>query len=240
MKTDDLDIVYIVRPGESNEELRYSLRSVAKNFPHRNIFIAGYKPSWVKNVTPIPVHQTGTKYQNAEANWQAAMADNRISRNFVLFNDDFFILQPVTELPNYHRGKLADVIAHYHELQPGGAYVTNMARTAQMLDKLGVKQQAQFSYALHVPMIMNREKRQLLYRISELLNPEKRDIQMRTLYGCFYRIGGIEIKDVKLSKVEHTPTGGETFLSSLDNSFKNGKVGTYLRNTFTEKCRYEL
>ncbi|MFA5172557.1 MAG: hypothetical protein WC426_13430, partial [Sulfuriferula sp.] len=182
MKLDNLDIVYIVRPGESNEELRYSLRSVAKNFPHNRIIIAGYKPTWVKGVTAIVTKQTGSKYDNAEVNWQAVMAEPSI-KDFVLFNDDFFVMKHVSKLPVYHRGSLADIIEYYHRVLPGGAYVTNMARTAKMLDKLGIPAKEQLSYALHVPMIMNRERRQLLCGIAHLLDPTDKNIQMRTPHG---------------------------------------------------------
>lgn len=238
MKTDNLDIVYIVRPGEENEELRYSLRSVAKNFPHRKIFIAGYKPTWISSeVEWIPVNQSGNKYSNAEANWVAAMQDKRITPDFVLFNDDFFIMQPIDELKNYHRGDLADIIAEYHAKQPGSAYSQNMTRTSNMLKRLGVEKPK--SYALHIPMIMNREKRQLLCKIAPLVNPNGKDYQMRTLYGNFYRIGGTQTKDVKISNKFNVPKKADIFLSTLDGSFRDGKVGTYIKNTFQEKCRYE-
>lgn len=238
MKTDGLDIVYIVRPGESNEELRYSLRSVAKNFPHKRVIIAGYKPTWVKDVLHLPSEQKGTKYQNAEANWRAVMAEPSI-KDFVLFNDDFFIMRHVAKLPVYHRGDLADIINYYHSKYPGQAYVLNMTRTATMLDKLGIPKKDQKSYALHVPMVMNREKRALLCKIAEMLNPDGKDYQMRTLYGNFYRLGGAEMADVKVSLKDVVPDTSQTFLSTLDDSFRDGKIGVYIRNTFPDKCRYE-
>lgn len=40
-----MDLVYIVKNSEVNEDLRYSLRSVAKFVPHNKIWIVGYKPS---------------------------------------------------------------------------------------------------------------------------------------------------------------------------------------------------
>lgn len=238
VKTDSLDIVYIVRPGESNEELRYSLRSVAKNFPHKRIVIAGYKPSWIKNVLYLPAEQKGTKYQNAENNWRAVMKEPSI-KDFVLFNDDFFIMRHVSKLPVYHRGELAEIINYYHSKYPGQAYVNNMVRTATMLDKLGVPKKEQRSYALHVPMVMNNQKRALLCKIAELLNPDGKDYQMRTLYGNFYRLGGAEMADVKINRPEVVPNVDETFVSTLDDSFRDGKVGVYIRRVFSDKCKYE-
>lgn len=36
-----MDLVYIVKEDENNEELRYSLRSVAKYLPQNKIWIVG-------------------------------------------------------------------------------------------------------------------------------------------------------------------------------------------------------
>jgi hypothetical protein len=48
------DVVYVVRPGNRNEELRYSLRSIAAHLPHRRVWLAGFCPSWVRNISFIP------------------------------------------------------------------------------------------------------------------------------------------------------------------------------------------
>ena len=40
MNTKDLDIIYFVKDCFINEELRFSLRSVAKNLPHRKVWAA--------------------------------------------------------------------------------------------------------------------------------------------------------------------------------------------------------
>ena len=41
MDTKDLDIVYFVKDTPTNEELRISLRSVAKNMPHKRVWVFG-------------------------------------------------------------------------------------------------------------------------------------------------------------------------------------------------------
>jgi hypothetical protein len=66
-----MDYVYVVKEtptsGTATLELRYSLRSL-RNFPRGRVFIAGFKPSWVKNVTHIPTVQRGSKLINAYSN----------------------------------------------------------------------------------------------------------------------------------------------------------------------------
>ena len=49
-----LDFVYIVGKSEKNEDLRYSLRSIAKHYPDHKVWIVVYKPSCVTNVELLP------------------------------------------------------------------------------------------------------------------------------------------------------------------------------------------
>ena len=65
------DIVYVVRPGERNEELRYSLRSLS-NLPHGRVWIAGYMPKWVTGVEHIPSPAKPGSHVHAKANLRAA------------------------------------------------------------------------------------------------------------------------------------------------------------------------
>lgn len=234
--TKDMDIVYIVRAGEVNEELRYSLRSL-KNIPHRRVVIAGYIPKWVHNVTAIPVEQRlMTKYANAEQNWQYAMNDTRVTDDFVLFNDDFFVMKPVPGVPTLHRGKLSDVIDYYSNIN-SGQYLQNMERTRDLLLEFGITEP--LSYALHVPMVMNKKRRKVLQATQLMFNEKALDIQMRTLYGNFYHLGGDYYEDVKANKLDDEPNKKAEFLSSNDQTFMRGKIGQYIKDTFTEKSPYE-
>lgn len=238
LKLTDMDVVYIVREGEVNEELRYSLRSVAKNFPHHQVVIAGYCPRWVQNVRRLETNQgrLTNKYDKAELNWQAAMNAPDVTEDFMLFNDDFFIMKPVTEVPNYHRGDLDDVIAEYAD-KPG-SYLENMLNTRELLHKLGLRELK--SYALHAPMQMNKLRRKLLQTAVVECGYTGRDTQMRTLYGNFWRLGGERMPDVKATTRSTDPDKKVTFLSSSDDTFKFGKIGFYIREQFKEKCKYEV
>ena len=50
------DIVYFVKESESNEELRYSLRSLV-NFPHRYVWFYGGCPEGLNPDFHVPVKQ---------------------------------------------------------------------------------------------------------------------------------------------------------------------------------------
>lgn len=233
---ENCDVVYIVRPGDDNEELRYSLRSVAANMPHRNVVIAGHTPKWVRNVTSIDTNQLAerSKYAAAMLNWKAAINSDEVSENFILFNDDFFIMQPIEYLKVFNRGPLDNVIEYYQD--KGGPYVHNMKRTRKLLKDMGATDLR--SYALHIPMPLNKTRYKFLLGGVEAAGYELDGIQMRTLYGNFWRIGGEYHDDVKINKVDEKPDPNAVFLSSLDESF-SGLVGDLVRERFNTKCIYE-
>lgn len=237
MKLTNMDIVYIVRPGDDNEELRYSLRTVAKNLPHRRVVIAGHTPDWVKNVHSIEVSQDGDKYENAAKNWAAAMDDESVSEAFIAMNDDFYIMKPLHTLPTLHRGDLERVIGYY--IKTPGPYLYNMRETRDMLLKLGCQETELKSYALHVPMVMEKTKRRITTYAIEALGKREHNVQMRTLYGNLWRIGGEEMADVKSSNRNSVIAKNDTFLSSNDQAFNEGSIGQLLREQFSEKCNYE-
>lgn len=241
MYTHDLDVVYTLKEQDDNEELRYSLRSLAQNMPHRNVFFAGYMPTWVRNAYHIPVSQDkGSKYLNSRANIMAACHDQEVSDNFVLMNDDFFILQPTDYIEWHFRDTLDNVIQVFAEQHGTGPYLRGMRRTKQILEDLGQAVHGPIkSYELHIPMIFNKRKRILMLDIQELVNPQQDLFHSNTLYGNFWSVGGRRMKDVKIYDNISLPPKHSQFLSTDDNSFRVGKVGQYVREKFTLRCNYE-
>ena len=103
------DVVYVVRPGDDNEELRYSLRSVAKNAPHRDVWIVGTVPSWTQNVKGLPLTAADEKFANQRQSLTAAAGEKGISDPFVLFNDDMFVMEPITEWRTWNLDTIEEV-----------------------------------------------------------------------------------------------------------------------------------
>lgn len=92
-----MDIVYVVREGEKNDNLRYSLRSL-KNIPHDDVYIIGHKPEWVKNVKYINrMQRVRNKFQNISRNMWLATKTSSISDDFIYMDDDFALLPTATE-----------------------------------------------------------------------------------------------------------------------------------------------
>lgn len=225
------DVLYMVKPGEENEELKYSLRSL-KNLNHGQVFIAGYKPSWVNDrILHIPVDQDGEKYDNVRKNWLAALHDDRLSDDFVLMNDDFFIMQPTKEIPVLRRKKnIEHYIELFEKLNPTSHYVTTMKKSRDLLRSWGVEDID--SYDLHVPMLINKQK------MLALFDKESDFGHRRTVYGNYYKLGGERIADVKVINDAQAIPYTQQFLSTIDESFAQGKVGEYIRKKFAKVLVY--
>lgn len=224
------DILYIVKQSEDNPELKYSLRSL-KNLNHGHVFIAGYKPSWVdERVEHIPNQQSGNKYQNIRSNWVAALNDPRLGDEFVLMNDDFYVLKPTKYVPALRRLK---PIEHYIELfskvNPDSYYVTTMKQARDLVRSWGIKEVD--SYELHVPMTFNKQKaKQLL----TLLPDDYPLTHFRTLYGNYYKLGGERIRDVKIVSDTHDISYDGRFLSTHDDYFENSDTKDFLEKKFAK------
>lgn len=208
-----MDFVYFCRPG-NNEELRYSIRSLYANYSNANVWVVGDKPDWyVGNYLHVP--QTKTKFNNVLESIRSVIDCKEISQSFVLMNDDFFILQPMKTIRNYHGGKLIDKINKYDDLMPSSAYVKMLKATYDRLVKLGIPDP--LDYELHVPMLMNKRK------LARSLTP---GILWRSMYGNLNSVGGKKMKDVKVyisgpfkNNLSYNLSEHESFLSTDDSSF---------------------
>lgn len=227
------DIVIPVRDGDHNPSLRYTLRSIAAHVPHRKVWIAGHMPPWVRGVGFIPTRQTATKYQNSRANWKAAFDHPEVADNVLVFNDDFFVMRPITAVPPMHRGRLSDVYDHFLSRVKPGRYMLGMEQTMGLLDELGIADP--LCYELHVPMLINRAKYLEMWETaSRIKYPHS-----RTLYGNLWGLGGGKIPDPKIMSSGPVFPRSSTYLSTLPSAFTRGHVGAYIRGQFPRPCRYE-
>ena len=230
--TQPLDLVYMIKEDEDNEELRYSLRSL-KNLPHRKVFFAGYKPSWVKNVEHIAVEQTGNKYDNIARNFIEICKCTDISDDFILMNDDFFIIKKIAHVPNLRRLKPLKHYAKLYDNNKDKTYQSTLLHAVEFIKRLGLKDID--SYEMHAPMVINRVK--CLKLIS--MYPEVNTQHRRSNYGNYYQIGGKRMKDVKVVRDGMDFSKDIPFLSTIDNVFDGSEVGRFIMGKFTKKCEYE-
>jgi hypothetical protein len=227
-----VDIVYICRPGD-NEELRYSIRSISENMPHDNIWLVGSKPKWF-NGNFIPVIDGINKFENIKNCIRAASESKEISSDFVLMNDDFFLLKKIDHLPDYNGGSLKTKVEEYQKLNPSAYYTKLLANTLKLLNKLGYKDP--IDYDIHVPMIMNKEKLKIALTHS---------YSIRSVYGNMFDVGGEKIRDVKVygkgrlnARSYDYLNSDFPFVSTIDESF-NSLYETILKEMFSSPSIYE-
>jgi hypothetical protein len=233
-----LDVVYIVKAGESNEELRHSLRSLA-NMPVRQVWMVGYRPKWVKEtVGYIPVIQRGQKNQNTWHNWRAMAASPELPDRFVLMNDDFYIMRPVTAIPAYHRGNL-DVMIDWYAQQRLNSWRSRAVSTRALLRAVHPDVEL-FSYELHLPLMIDRAAMaEALNHLAHARRAPAEHYNKRTWYGNYAQIGGWKADDVKaMGGKAGMPTTDLPFLSTSPHSWP-GLVGGTIRRIFAEMSPYE-
>lgn len=228
-----MDYVYTCRTGD-NEELRYSIRSVIKNLPEGNIWVVGGKPNWYAG-NFIDVPQTAGKYQNVRRSLQTICNTNQISDNFVLMNDDFFILNKLDSVPTFHGGLLKDKMHSYQDLNPRSGYTMMIEETYSELLQMGIE--SPLDYELHIPMVMNKKLLRKSLGSTSL---------WRSIYGNKYSIGGETMNDVKYyfsgAMTDRSPNiknNTLSYLSSEDRSF-DMLLKTVLQKEFSDPSQFEL
>lgn len=182
-----MDAVYVVRPGEANEPLRFSLRSLV-NVDHGEVHIFGHAPSWVRNVSVVERPRLVSSYHTVTRHIAAACLDSFVSDPFMLWNDDFYATKPVGRLPSYHRGPLATQVKQFENRHD--EWAASLRATARILEPDAL------SYELHVPMIVH--KTQMLAAIALIDRLGISSACRRTVYGNLAGLDGTKIPDPKM------------------------------------------
>lgn len=230
------DVVYIVRPGNENEELRYSLRSLA-NVPHGEVTLIGHCPPWVRNVRHVFAPQRDPsrfKYANTTASLR--LLAEKGPDEFALFNDDFFCVRPVADMPRpATRGTLRALADERLADGRNSPYGVMLRDTAAILIEAGHSDP--LAYTLHVPMVMNRDALAMTLEYGERHRAAAPALSWRSLYGNLMRLGGEWQPDVKVHGAGPVPPG--PWVSTTDTSFRYHEVGRRLRHALCHPSPYE-
>ena len=228
-----MDFVYICKPGD-NEELRYSIRSVLYSFPDAKIWVVGGKPKWYSG-NYISVDQNHHKYANAINNLHAVCDSDEISEEFVLMNDDFFIIKKINKIDQFYNGLLSTKIDRYIQITGSSMYIKKLIMTRTRLVDSGIENP--LDYELHIPMIMEKEKlKNIILKYPSCL--------WRSMYGNIYNVGGSQMEDVKIyinkkhSARSNEITTNSIFMSTEDQAFKM-MLDKVLIKMFPDKSKYE-
>lgn len=227
------DIIYFLKDGQ-NEELRYSLRSVAKNFPHDRVIFYGGCPIGIQPDIYVPIEQNQpSKWQNVRMMIEQACSNDEISENFWLFNDDFFVMRQITDLRPRHQGKIIDHINDVETKHGSATPYTQLLRHQLETIKKFMNPYDALDYALHMPMLINRKK------ALTMLKAFPNEPMFRSLYGNHQKLGGIQVEDCKFGTIREPKNKDSEFLSTSDEAFIGHDIGEYIRQQFTEPSRWE-
>lgn len=238
-----IDIVYILG-NESpwlNKEILYSLRSVEKNIRgYRKIFIVGHKPHFLNDlVTEIPYEDIYfNKARNIMHKVRRAAGDSRVSGNFMLLNDDYFIVEPISahSYPYYWKCDLKESLQiNAHNLN----YHSHLKSTREALLSKGFNTK---NFDTHYPIIYNKIK---FRRVCAKYNWNvTAGYTMRSIYCNTLAIEGQQREDCKINHPHVTESwprvnaARECF--SIGDRSINTSLEKYLHRLFPNKSRYEL
>lgn len=222
------DVVYILKKDVEPDELRYSLRSLV-NFPHGKVWFFTGCPEGFRPDRFVPFEQVGRqKWHKATSTYRAICETDEVTDKFWMFNDDFFILEKTEELPYMYNGHLAELISFKRRHSGASTYTRRLGETRMELER---RELDTLNYCIHAPMLF--EKAKVLKVLDEFA-----DFPMfRSIYGNYWKVGGIDTKDVKVSTPNGLPDG--PLCSTSDQSFREGAVGEFIRNRFKDPCKWE-
>lgn len=228
------DVVYFVKESSSNEELVYSLRSLEKNWSYKSVWFCGGCPAVLEPDHHLKIKQIGlNKWEKVRYSIKLVCLNNKIPEDFWLFNDDFFILKPFRNPRPQYNGTLSDYIESIKMKHAGShsQYTLRLLAAIKALEEVGY---TTLNYEVHKPMLINRKK------ALEVLDRFPEYGSFRSLYGNYWKIGGVDCPDMKINDTVGIGDKNWGFLSTSDNSFRNGEVGAYIRNQFKERSRFEI
>ena len=234
MSTNKLyDVVYIVKEDPNNEELRYSIRSVEENFPVRYIWIFGYCPRWLSNIIYVPVKQDGDKWSNSKKLFETIANASFLPDQFVLFNDDFFVMEKIDRPEHHYDGLLIDRINYLEDKfkNTSPLYATQLRQVYDRLQELGIKDPN--NYALHTPMSFSRLEMKKSLELTKDL-----PMSLRSFYANYFNVGGVEGPDCKVFRLGEYNVDGP-YLSTDDSTFRLGQVGRDIRAKFIKPSSHE-
>ena len=229
MDTAKLDVVYFVKDGVKNEELRYSLRSICQNMKFNRVWILGGCPQNIVPDVRVRVTQTGkTKWDKVRNMYKMVCNNKEITEDFIMFNDDFFVMQPTDFLEPLYRCSLSDHIKILEPTKPS-AYSRLLRSCRETLTG------EPLSYELHTPFIFSKKK------LLTVLNSFPTQHCTRTMYGNIYSIGGRRTNDVKIFNIHPSFNyKSSQFLSTDDPIINiNNDIWRWIQKQFPKKCVYE-
>lgn len=248
METKKIDIVYVIGSGSqwSDNELRFSLRSIEKNLSGMgNVFIVGQRPDFLQNIIHIPADDIFSPAINADGNIitkvLVACDDERLSEDFLFINDDHLVIKPVqiADVPPFHKGAM--------DVFPEDFWKLNYWRSRLEATKniLLENNMTCFHFDCHTPILMNKTTFKAV--ASEFDCKTGIGLTMKSLYGnSVYPETGVLLQDEKktifqrynLAQIKERLIPAQ-FMSFNDDGL-NDSLKWWLIDSVPNQCAFEI
>jgi predicted DNA-binding transcriptional regulator len=223
------------------EELKYSLRSLETHLTIPfDVTIIGYKPKWlnISKVRYIYYGQCDDRYKNS---LHAIDIMANIVDEFILFNDDFFIISDMTD-------KELKQIYYLQDLNKikswGKRWYQQMLKKG--FEEIKAKGYYGFSYATHAPQFYKSEiVKKVIYDEFKLFEKE----HFVAFENYYYNFIGAEknakqIYDYRVARYDKTPFKeseviGKIFMNFDENGMNSG-IWDYVKKRFNMKSKFEI
>lgn len=227
----EIDVVYPLKRTDDCSELRYSLRSIEENMPHRDVWIiSDHLPDWASpGLHLIPFLDTSTAFANVNAKLLAAIEEFRISDPFVFMMDDVFALHPVKTIPFYAIGR--DMQERANSYTVHGSYAKDLDRSRVVLMALNLKA---VDFEAHAPIIVHKDEMEGVLRSFPWSG------HRRSIYANMQKFKPKYVDDFKVYYSMDKPDPSRDYLSVSEESWRVGsKSRDFINQRFTEPSRYE-
>ncbi len=164
------------------EELRYSFRSLQKNFKEKfRIWLVGDKPPWLSdevNFISSPRGKTTNPPIDIVHKMLKVIKNSEISEDFIWMNDDIYFINPV-KLKDITSLKAIGNLNNIHR-STNTVFRVNLWKTFDLLKKLHLPT---WNYSTHLPFYFNKEK---LLKIIKRFSMNKNSFLVTTLYHNYH------------------------------------------------------
>lgn len=233
-----MTIAYILGNGSQfdNLELRLSLRSVERHLNPKQVMVCGHDPGFLSDkvyfIPNIPPKKDGDAAWGIKDNLLALCKSSKTPKEFILLNDDYFILRPIKSFPYYHKGEIRKAM----ERIGSGVFYGHLLATVTELEKRKLPTK---HFDGHWPIIYDKEK------LCGIINEQDWSVPLgptiRSMYCNSLGIKGEKADDVKANyPVKDWPAfcDGKDLVSVGDASF-DGICRRYFLSLYPDKSGYE-
>jgi len=232
------DVVILLCKG-SYFEIKYCLRSIEKHLINYNkVWLIGVKPTFLNDKINFIEHKDiyTNKARNIMAKILRASTEKEITPNFMLFNDDYFLLQQMdaVNFPNYYKSDL-----EYTVKVNVGEYQKHAKAT---LIELAQQRSTILNYDVHLPTIFNKY---LYKKTVEKLNWNiPFGYISKSIYCNLNNLPGEFVSDCKISHAYTLPrilqlNEGRQMFSTAEPAMCLA-MRKYIQTLYPEKSSFEL